>query len=1013
MLTCSSCGLENPEGFRFCGRCGSALAPSRARGVRKTGTGLLADVTGSTALGERLDPEALRNVMGRYLEEMKDILEGHGGTVEKFIGDAVMAVFGIPTLHEDDAQRALRASWEMRERLAALNEELESEFGVRLEARIGVNTGEVVAGKGDTGDRLATGDAVNVAARLEQAAAPGDILVGERTVELAQDAIEVEPIEALSLKGKTERVAAYRVMRVIQGAPAFERRLDAPLIGRQAEIAGLLEAFRKAVSERRCRLFTLLGPPGIGKSRLARELAVALDGEADVLFGRCLPYGEGITYWPLREIFAAAGAEDELGDALAAGAPEDIFWAVRKALERRARESPVVLVVEDIHWAEPTLLDLIEHLADWTRDAQLLVVCLARPEVLDERPALNGGRPNAVALVLEPLGENETDELIESMLGGSQLEEEARLRIRQVAEGNPLFVEQVLAMLVEGEAERLPATIQALLAARLDALPDDERDLLERAAVVGLEFEWEAVGQLSPDRRRPAGAQLAALVRKVLIRPHEAIEDTFRFRHILIRDAAYERISKELRSELHERFAGWLDGRGEEFDEIVGYHLEQAHGSLIALGPPTDRVRGLADRASERLAAAGLRAKARGDSNAAVSLLERATTLVPQDDRRRLSLLPDLGRVLREAGRLERADAVLWEAVELGRAMGERGIAADAGVALSDLRFHRSVQTGVGRGDVLREVDAAIQVFEELGDVAGLARAFTLLGKLRFWGGEAGTALEDFEKAASFAREAGAQAEEAESLQYVLAAMHRGPTPVNEALGRFEEMRPRAELNRRLEVTFLEARAQLEAMQGRFDAARESASRAKVLAEEHGLHVLLDSHTRPAAGYVELLAGDAAAAERELRPACEGTERVGELGFLSSIVPLLIDALLAQGRDEEALQLTERWRPERLTVPEDADAQAGWRRVRAKVMARRGELEEAERLAGEAVAIASRTDYLDDHADALADLGEVLRLSGREEESAAARQEALRLYEQKGNIAEAARLAGSPASAPR
>jgi class 3 adenylate cyclase/tetratricopeptide (TPR) repeat protein len=1014
MLTCSSCGLENPEGFRFCGGCGLALVPSRGREVRKTVTVLFADVTGSTALGERLDPESLRNVMGRYLEEMKDILERHGGMVEKFIGDAVMAVFGIPTLHEDDAQRALRAAWEMRERLAALNEELESDFGVRLEARIGVNTGEVVAGKDEAGDRLATGDAVNVAARLEQAAAPGDILLGERTLELARDAIEAEPIEALSLKGKAERLAPYRLLRVIEGAPAFSRQLDAPLVGRQAELAVLRGAFGQAVSERRCRLVTVVGPAGIGKSRLARELSDALHGQADVLFGRCLPYGEGITYWPLREIFAGAGGEDELDDALATGAPEDIFWAVRKALERRARVSPLVLVVEDIHWAEPTLLDLIEHLADWTRDAQILVVCLSRPEVLDERPAWNGGKPNAVALVLSPLGEKETDALIESMLGGSQLEEKARLRIRQVAEGNPLFVEQVLAMLMEGgEPERVPATIHALLAARLDALPDDERDLLERGAVIGLEFEWEALGELAPDGRRPAGAQLAALVRKELIRPHEAIEDTFRFRHILIRDAAYERISKELRSELHERFASWLDGRGEEFDEIVGYHLEQAYRSLAALGPSTDRIRRLAERASERLAAAGLRAKARGDTKAAASLLERAADLGPSDDRRRLSVLPDLGRVLREAGHLERADAVLSQAVELGRATGERGIAADAAVALSDLRLHRTAHTGVSREDVFRELDSAIRVFEELGDLGGLARAFTLVGKLRFWGGEAALALEDFEKAARFAREADDQAEEAESLQYVLAAMHRGPTPVNEALGRFEEMRPRAEINRRLEVAFLEARAQLEAMQGRFDKARESASRAKTLAEEHGLQVLLDSHTRPAAGYVELVAGDAAAAERELRAACEGTERVGELGFLSSIVPLLVDALLAQGRDDEALQATERWRPERLTVPEDADAQAGWRRVRAVTMARRGELEEAERLAREAVEIASGTDYLDDRADAFASLGEVLRLAGREEEATAAVQEALRLYEQKGNIAAAARVAGSPTAARR
>jgi len=512
------------------------LAATRAREVRKTVTVLFADVTGSTALGERLDPESLRRVMSRYFEEMKRVLERHGGTVEKFIGDAVMAVFGIPTLHEDDARRALRAASEMREQLGLLNAELERDFGVRLEARIGVNTGEVVAGQAASGERLATGDAVNVAARLEQAAGPGQILLGAQTLELAQDEVEVEPVEPLSLKGKTDAVAAYRLLRVVEGGAAFEMRLDASFVGRREELARVRRAFDQAVAERRSLLVTVLGPPGIGKSRFARELAAKIDGDALALFGRCLPYGDGITYWPLREIFVAAGAEDELDAALATGAPEEIFWAVRKALERRARQTPLVLVVEDIHWAEPTLLDLIEHLADWTRDAPLLLLCLARPELVDERPAWGAGRANAETLTLEPLAENEAEELIEDLLGGAELEEEARARVRHVAEGNPLFVEQLLAMLSEGgESDRVPSTIHALLAARLDGLPDEERDLLERASVVGLDFEWEALGVLAPDQRRPPGAQLATLVRKELIRPHEAIEDSFRFRHMLIR----------------------------------------------------------------------------------------------------------------------------------------------------------------------------------------------------------------------------------------------------------------------------------------------------------------------------------------------------------------------------------------------------------------------------------------------------------------------------------------------
>ncbi len=967
--------------------------------MRKTVTVLFADVTGSTALGEQLDPESLRRVMARYFDVARGCVERHGGTVEKFIGDAVMAVFGVPTAHEDDALRALRAAAELRESITSLNDALVRDYGVSLAVRTGVNTGEVVTG---TEERLATGDAVNVAARLEQAAQPGEILIGEQTELLARGAIEAESVGPLALKGKAGLAHAHRLLRVIEGAPALGRRLDAPLVGRREELAQLRSAFDLAVSERQCRLVTVLGPPGIGKSRLANELAAMVADEATILSGRCLPYGEGITFWPLVEIFREAGAEDELAAAVSSGAPEEVFWSVRKALERRARDRPLALVMDDIHWAEPTLLDLIEHLAVWTREAPILLVCLARQELLDERPAWGG-----LQVTLEPLSEAESGQLIEELLGGSRLEDVTRARIRDLAEGNPLFVEQLLAMLAEGgDPAKVPPSIQALLAARLDALPVEERALLEHAAVVGLEFGWDALRELAPDRRRPGGAQLAALVRKDLIRPHEVIEDTFRFRHMLIRDAAYERIPKELRSELHERFAGWLDGRSEEFDEIIGYHLERGYRCLTELGRPDARARALAARAAERLAGPGRRAYARGDTRATVNLLERAAALLPVDDGRRLSLLPTLGRALREGGQLERADAVLLEALEHGRASGERGIAADASIALADLRFHRTAQTGVGREDVLRDVDAAIQVFDDVGDQAGLARALTLGGKLRFWGGEAGAALTDLERAARYAHDAEDDAQEAEALQFVLAAIRFGPTRVEEALRRAGEIRARGGSNRRLEVGLLQTCAHLEAMEGRFDAARTSIAQAKALAEEHGLHVLLDSHVRPAAGEIELLAGDATAAERELRAACEGTERVGELGFLSSIVPYLVDALLLQGHDDEALALTERWRPERLTVAEDVDAQIGWRRVRAKVLARRGRLEEAERLGREAVAIASGTDYLDARARALADLSEALRLAGRRAKSAAALQEAIGLHEDKGNLAAADRLRG-------
>src|SRR6476646_5964633 len=382
-MRCPSCGQENPEGFRFCGNCAAPLteAPAR-REVRKTVTVVFCDLTGSTALGDTTDPEALRATMRAYYEEMRTILERHGGTVEKFIGDAVMAVFGAPVAHEDDALRAVRAAWEMRTAVPALG----------LQGRIGVNTGEIVTGEGDT---LVTGDAVNVAARLEQAAEPGQVLIGGETRRLVRDAIQVSPVE-VTAKGKPEPVEAFRLDEVDLEAASIARRLDTPLVGRAFELEQLRGAFDRTVRERRCHLFTLLGAAGVGKSRLVAEFL--RDVDADIVSGRCLDYGEGITFWPVVSVLKQLGARaDETLARVVGGAtlPNEIFAAVRLFLASLAADRPLIVVFEDIHWGEPTFLDLIDHLADLSRGAPLLILCVARPELLDKRTGWGGGQLNA------------------------------------------------------------------------------------------------------------------------------------------------------------------------------------------------------------------------------------------------------------------------------------------------------------------------------------------------------------------------------------------------------------------------------------------------------------------------------------------------------------------------------------------------------------------------------------------------------------------------------------------
>ena len=801
---------------------------------------------------------------------------------------------------------------------------------------------------------------------------------------------------------------AFRVLGLVDEVPAFTHPIDAPFVGRRDELEELERALALAVETRTPQLATIVGAPGIGKSRLARELLGRV--QARVVVGRCLPYGEGITYWPLLEIasqvgdvratlqgvsdadLAAIRVEAALGLTDTPVSPEEIAWGVRRLFEALAVQGPLVVVFDDIHWAEPAFLDLIEYVASFVHDAPMLVLCTARPDLFDVRPTWTAPKPGAVLVTLQALSEHDSEMLVERL---GDLPEHARERIVQAAEGNPLFVEQLVAMQAEnGDELEVPPTLQALLAARIDRLGERERAAAQSGSVEGRLFHRGAVAALVPEPERgEVGAHLLSLVRKELIRPDRATlpgDDAFRFGHILIRDAAYDAIPKRQRAALHERFADWLETRpGDDApDEVVGYHLEQAYRYGVELGA-VDPIVGR--RAAERLAAAAQAAMARQDVAAAVNLLTRAVELVPDGDMRPL-LCVRLGEALEEADDLERARAAFEEGVALAREAGDGHAEWLGRVWLARVRLLQDPEGALER--MIDEATAAVAAREPAQDHEVLGAAWGRIASVHAMRNETDAYMDAFERALQHARQAGSL-----TLEVSLAVMRApdfiwGPGRVEEGVRYADELVERLGHVPGVQQFALHLHAHMQARLGEFAGALEAMSTYRDNMHELGKEREY-AVTANCVWDVCTWSGDVHHGEEALREAYELLNRTGNKVMLSEVVLGLAEAAVRMSSLDEAERFCELG--EEVSHSEDVESEAHLALLRARIRAARGDLAVAEEGARRAIHIYSETHYLERAAEAWLALAEILRAKGDPDERSAA-EEALRLYERKGNL---------------
>ena len=1018
-MTCLSCGRRNAGDARLCDQCGAPLADAAAGTARRTVTVLFCDLAGSTAVGDRLDPEALRAVLTAYHARMRAAVERHGGTVEKFIGDAVMAVFGLPDLHEDDALRAVRAAEEMREGLRGLAGKLEAGRGLTLACRIGVNTGEVVVG---TGEALVTGDAVNVAARLEQAAGEGEILLGEETELLVRGAVDTAPSRSVEVRGKPAPATAFPLVRVVAGADPMTRRADARLVGRDEELALMRALYDRTVRIRTCHLVTVLGPAGIGKSRLADELAGGV-ADALILGGRCLPYGEGITYWPLQEALGGRFGDDPEGGIreLLAGDPdaeriarsvgaalgrrpgeggEEIPWAVRRVLERLAGERPVVLVLDDVQWAEPAFHVLVDHLVGFTRSAPVLVVCLARPELFDTQPDWASGVANAASLLLEPLTAADVRALV-GQLADDRVSDGQRARIVDAAEGNPLFAEQLLAVATEtGEDDvPLPPTIRALLAARLAGLDPPLQEVLEHAAVEGKVFHLGLLRSSLADRDgADLDVALAELLRRGLVRTATAGfagETAYAFHHLLTRDVAYEHLSKERRAAVHRRCAEWMAAHGALAEDVRSYHLERVWQLERELDPGGQATAASARAAADALVEAGRHAAERGDASAAASLLGRAVAAGGGADP--VWTAVELSYQLMEAGRFDAAGAAIAQLA----AMDD----GDA-VAYADIAAFHLVQNTRPEDDLevdYRRAVAAAERFGEQGDDRGLARAWLAISQHRAFVGRYEESHQASLEALAAARRAGDHAQVVRVAADLPIALWFGPTPAAEVTAYVRDVIPAMNLGMPVQAEALMVRGVARAAGGEIDAGRADVALGRAWRADLG-HRVAWAVTAQLAARVELYDGDLERAEALLAEGSAELVRLRETSFLSTNEGMRALILADLGRRADAREAAETCR--RAAAPGDVISQVFWRLTEALLLSGEGDHDHAVGLARAALALGEPTDGLEELGTSHAVLGRVLAAAGDREGARRHLEQAAELHDRKGATAEAGRVRG-------